>query len=44
MRRQLDGEGRRNGDSMVMDERRERDSDVGAAGSGSDKGQHSIKT
>jgi hypothetical protein len=31
---------------MAMDdeERQERDSNVGAAGGGSDKGQHSIKT
>ena len=45
-RRQLDGEGRLDGDSMAMDEeeRRERDGDVGAAGGGSNKGQHSIKT
>jgi len=43
-RRQLDGEGRRDGNSMAMDERRERDNNVGAAGGGSDKGQHSIKT
>ncbi len=34
------------GASMAMDdeERRERDGDVGAAGGGSNKGQHSIKT
>ena len=43
---QLDGEGRCDDDLMVMDdeERREYDGDVGAAGGGSDKGQHGIKT
>ena len=37
---------RLDGDSMAMDdkERREHDGDVGVAGGGSDKGQHSIKT
>jgi hypothetical protein len=45
-RRQLNGEGRRDGDSMAMDDEewRERDGNVGAAGGGSNKGQHSIKT
>jgi len=44
MQRQLNGKGRRDGDSMAMDEQRERNGGVGAAGGGSDKGQHSIKT
>jgi len=44
MRRQLDGKGRHDGDSMAMDEQREHDGNVGAAGGGSNKGQHSIKT
>jgi len=44
--RQLDGEGRRDGDSMAIDneEQCERDGDVGAAGGGSNKGQCGIKT
>ncbi len=44
-RRQLDGKGRRDGDSTMMDdeERRERDGDVDTAGSGSNKGQRGIK-
>ncbi len=46
MRRQLDGEGWRDGDLMAMndEERCEHDGDVGATGSGSDKGQSGIKT
>ena len=46
MRRQLDGKGQHDDDSMAMDdeERRERDSDVGAARGGSNKGQRGIKT
>ena len=45
-RRQLDGEGRLNGDSMGMDNEEwcKRDGDVGAAGGGSHKGQLGIKT
>jgi hypothetical protein len=41
MRRQLDGEERRDGDLATMDdeERRERDGDVDTAGGGSNKGQ-----
>ena len=44
-RRQLDGEGRRNGDSTTMDDKewRERDGDVDMAGGGSNKGQRGIK-
>ncbi len=44
-RRQLDREGRRDGDSTTMDdeERRERDGDVDTAGGGSNKGQRGIK-
>jgi hypothetical protein len=44
-RRKLDGEGRRDGDSMTMDnkEQRERDGDVDTAGGGSNKGQRGIK-
>ncbi len=44
-RRQLNGEGRRDGDLTTMDdeERRERDGDVDTAGSGSNKGQRGIK-
>jgi hypothetical protein len=45
MRRQLDDEGQRDGDSMAMDDegQRERDGNVGTAGGGSNKGQHGIK-
>jgi hypothetical protein len=46
-RRQLDGEGRHDGDSTMMDdeEPRERDGDgdVDTAGGGSNKGQRGIK-
>jgi len=44
-RRQLDGKGRHDGDSMTMDDKewRERDGDVDTAGGGSDKGQRGIK-
>jgi len=45
VRRQLDGEGRRDGDSTMMDdeERREYDGDVDTAGGGSNKGPRGIK-
>ena len=46
-RRQLDGEGRHDGDSTTMDDEewRERDGDVdvNTAGGGSNKGQRGIK-
>jgi hypothetical protein len=44
-RRQLDGKGRRDGESTTMDneKRRERDGDVDTAGGRSNKGQHGIK-
>jgi hypothetical protein len=42
---QLNGEGRCDGDSTMMDDedRRERDGDVDTAGGGSNKGQRSAK-
>ena len=42
---QLNGEGRCDGDSTMMDDedRRERDGDVDTAGGGSNKGQRGIK-
>ena len=45
-RLQLNSKGRRNGDLMAMDDKklRERNSDVGAAGGGSNNGQRGIKT
>ena len=45
-RRQLDGEGRCDGDSMAMndEEWRNCDGNVGTAGGGRDKGQRGIKT
>ena len=44
-RRQLDGEGRRDGDLATMDdeERREHDGDADTAGGGSNKGTRGIK-
>ncbi len=44
-RRQLDGKGQRDGDSMTMDDEewRKRDGDVDTAGGGSNKGQRGIK-
>ncbi len=44
-RQLLDGEGRRDGDLTMMDDkkRRERDDDIDTAGGGSNKGQRSIK-
>jgi hypothetical protein len=45
--RQLDGEGRRNGDSTTMDNKepceRDGDGDVNTAGGGSNKGQRGIE-
>ncbi len=44
-RRLLDSKGRRDGDSTTMDDekRRKHDGDINTAGSGSNKGQRSIK-
>ncbi len=44
-RRQLDSEGRRDGDLTTMDDKEqcERDGDVDTAGGGSNKGQRGIK-